>query len=456
MGFAKLVVLLFAALNGFESVRENLPAPEALYDPYANRWKLDDAGRLLVLPAQDATTWKTVHAGPWRFTHPDEYGYIWAASSKTVERFDPRNPAQGWEDFSDALPHGEISAMDTAPSGSILVAISSGKIVELDRTEKRTVQVSDAPAGITQLRTDAEGRIWAGTRQQVYRRGAAADAWQRSWEATARLPGSNHDLAGDVIGSKFYMAGGQTATWGFPVVAHVFDGLYEFEEPRRVWRTAAKLRHPRFYNGTAALDGKIWVIGGSMRDASGKAYPLATVEIFDPRTGEVQSGPGLPYAIEMPLAVHMGQRIYVAGNEKLISIGTGEQSWTTEPDMPPAAGLKALAGTAANGRVYVTIAKVGLAEFDPVKRAWSVVSSRYQPRSPQVAALQNEIWVMGGREIPEGRSTMVFDLGSRQWRSGPNLPRELAWGAAATVNGRLMITGGAAGRCYNNRTFLLR
>jgi hypothetical protein len=84
MGFAKLVVLLFAALNGFESVRENLPAPEALYDPYANRWKLDDAGRLLVLPAQDATTWKTVHAGPWRFTHPDEYGYIWAASSKTV------------------------------------------------------------------------------------------------------------------------------------------------------------------------------------------------------------------------------------------------------------------------------------------------------------------------------------------------------------------------------------
>jgi hypothetical protein len=457
MALAKLILLLLAGTGGFVPVSDRFPAPvespRVAYDIYDNHWKLDRDGALLVQPAQNPSAWVLVHRGPWKFLRLDEYGYLWAATANVIQRFDPRSPALGWEDFSDALAGQQIAALGNAPSGAVLVATDAGTLIELDRTDKRSVVVTDAPSGITRLFTDGEGQIWLEAKSRVYRKAAPSDAWQRTWELVARLPGANHDLSGEAIGTKFYMAGGQTATWGYPAVPHVFDGLYEFDEPARTSGVAARLLHPRFYNGTAALDGKIWVIAGNVRDAKGDAHPLATVEICDPVTGQVKQGPELPYPIEMPLAVHLGRRIFVAGNEKLLSIAPGETHWRQEPGIPPTAGLKALAGTAWDNCFFVTIAKLGLAQFDG---AWTVLSREYQPRSPQVAAFRNAIWVMGGRETANDHTTMIFDLTSHQWTRGPDLPRDLAWGAAAVVNGRLLVTGGAAGRCYNNRTFLLR
>ena len=466
MDFAQLItqavaLLCAAVVGGFEPVHDPFPTgadfwAAPVYDVYGNHWVLDKDGRLLVTPAQSPDHRELVQTGPWKFVRPDEYGYIWVANSKRIQRLDPRNLAKGWEDFTVMLAGGGITAMDNAPSGSVLVALSEGKIAELDRIDKATIEIATAPRRITALRTDGQGRIWAKAEGVVYRKAARSDAWQRTWELAGRLPGANHDLAGDTIGSKFYIAGGQTAAWGYPAVAHVFDSLNEFDEPTRKWRLAAKLPHPRFYNGTAALDGEIWVIAGCTRDAAGKAVFLASVEICDPRTGRVKTGPALPFPIEMPLAVHIGKRIYVAGNDRLLSIGGREANWKEERGMPLAEGLKALAGTAWNDRFFVTIPKFGLAAFDVRTSAWNTVNTDWRPRSAQVAAFQNELWVMGGREIPDGKVTMIYSPVARSWRRGPDLPRDLAWGAAGTVDGRLLVVGGAAGRCYNNRTFLLR
>ena len=112
-----------------------------------------------------------------------------------------------------------------------------------------------------------------------------------------------------------------------------------------------------------------------------------------------------------------------------------------------------MAGGTWGDNFFLTIPKLGLARFDV---AWSIAGPQYQPRSPQVAAFRQAIWVMGGREAADGRATRIFDTVTREWHSGPDLPRELAWGAAGVVDGRLIVAGGADGRCYNNRTFLLR
>ena len=157
-----------------------------------------------------------------------------------------------------ALKGGKITALANAPSGSALVALKSGQVVELDQQKsERIVLAEAAPAGIAELLTDRFGQVWAVADHRTYRKPAAAGAWQRNWELAARLPGSNHDLAGEAIGAKFYVAGGQTATWGYPAVAHVFDGLYEFDLAKRTWRIAAQLGRPRFYAGVAALDGRV-------------------------------------------------------------------------------------------------------------------------------------------------------------------------------------------------------
>jgi hypothetical protein len=284
----------------------------------------------------------------------------------------------------------------------------------------------------------------------------------------ARLPAGDHDLSGDILDGHFYMAGGQNAGWGYPAVPHVFNELFEFNPATHRWRTAARISPPRFYNGTSCLDGRVWVIGGYMRDADYKAIRLDSVQIWDPATSTISNGPALPMPLDNPLALCIQGRIYIAGCELtpdttlagpqhpciLLSIGAGETTWRREPDGP--AFLIALAGTAHDGDLYLSIPGKGLARFSTSDRTWQLIPLAHAARSPQMATYRNEIWIMGGRDIDRQDAVTIYRPSDRSWRSGPSLPRPLAWGAATQVGGRLMVVGGAAGRGYNNRTFLLR
>ena len=70
---------------------------------------------------------------------------------------------------------------------------------------------------------------------------------------------------------------------------------------------------------------------------------------------------------------------------------------------------------------------------------------------------------MGGT-VPGGANmaTHIYSPKSRAWKTGPDLPLPVSWGAAAEVNGRLLIAGGAyhetRAKDYHNsdRAFLLR
>jgi len=451
------------------------------YDVYGNFWALAPEGhrlRVLVLPAQQPDRWVPDTVGGivddnWKFLAADENGLLWLASARQVFCLDPLRRGRAWHNLSadTAFPRGAIVAMSVAPSGAMLVALESGQLVEMDCVEKsqgrgawleNSFKFENAPAAIRELKTDADGRIWVVAGGRVYRKAAAADAWQRHWELIARMPGSNHDLSGDVLDGRFYVAGGVTAGWGYPPQHTLFEDLLEFDPARAQWRRAAKLGMPRGFNGTSVLGGKVWVIGGDVELTGGRRLAVRTVQICDPRTGEVTMGPDLPMALPMPLAIHIHGRIYVAGSPKdhydepgkLFSIGEGESAWKTEPDGP--VGMSALAGAAQDGKFYVVAPSRSLAIFDTANQSWTEVAEPHPPRSCEVAAYKDEIWLMGGAGVRDNRATMIFNPRTGKWRDGPDLPRPLNWGAATVVNGRLMVTGGAGGRCYNHRSFLLR
>ncbi len=450
------------------------------YDVHGNYWALAPAQSklpLLVLPADKPNEWipeteSGIKGGQWKYLAADENGLIWLASARQVLCLEPLY-GKSWHSISDdsAFPRDEITAMAIAPSGAVLVAFASGRLAELDRVQRRegrtvwienVIQIQQAPAKITQLMTDADGRIWAAADGKIYRLDAAEKAWQKDWVLAARMPGSNHDLSGDITGGRFYAGGGVTAGWGYPPKHTIFQDLLEFDPVAAQWRVAAKLGIPRGYNATSVLDGDVWVIGGDVELVDGKRLAVGTVQICNPRTGEVRMGPQLPIAMPMPLAVHINGRIYTAGSPKdeykepgkLFSIGTGEKAWRQEPDGP--IGMGPLAGTAHDSKFYVVVPNRSLAIFDTVKRTWTEVIPPKPSRSGQVAAYKGEIWLMGGAGVRDNVETHIYNPKNGVWRTGPDLPRPTNWGAAATVNGRLMVTGGAGGRCYNNRTFLLR
>jgi hypothetical protein len=498
-----------AAILGFQPVAADpptsalcYPAPPVapppgssapVFDIFGNFWTLaaPDTGanrQLLVLPAQSPHLWQpdTLSAlpkAPWQHLGADEFGYLWLATTTRILRLDPHTPQSGWTDFTPALASAlpaptptTITAMGLSAEGAIAIAITAanqGLLVQLDRDKETTVRPEPAPAAVNTLLCDTAGDLWLRCAHQTLRRSAAPGAWQRQWELVDRLPAGDHDLSGDILDGTFYMAGGQNAGWGYPARPHVFRELFAFSPATRRWRIEAQLDRPRFYNGTSFLDGRVWIVGGYTRptyttDAAYRPVILTSVEIWDPATRTLTPGPPLPIALDNPLALHIGGRIYVAGCQLapnssptspqrtclLLSIGPGEPTWRREPDGPPY--LLALAGTVYAGNLYLALAGRGLGIFDTRARTWSVIPVAHAARSPQMATYRDEIWIMGGRDIERQDAVTIYTPHTRTWRPGPDLPRPLAWGAATTIAGRLMLVGGAAGRGYNNRTFLLR
>ena len=413
-----------------------------IYDNYDNRWALCGT-KLFVLPAQSKTKWvadalSSLPKGDWRHLAIDDFGFLWVASPARLLRLDPRFPKNDWADASQYTPEG-IAAIATGPRGSLLATLPDRSLADIDLD--RRPPVLKLPANIRSA--------------------------PPAWELAARLPGSNHDLSGDVMNRKFYVAGGQTAEWGYPAVRHIFDDLLEFNGT--TLRTVAKLTHPRYYNATSHLGGKVWIVAGCLRDRDWQAHDLDTVEIWDPATNLVAPGPKLPAKIEMAAAQNIAGRIYVAGAPlgasptsplPLYSIGPDEIVWRNEPAGPP--GRKNIAAVSMDGKLYVLIPDTGLGVFDPATKRWTVLNLPERARSSQIAAHKGEIWIMGGRDIPSQSTTLIYNPKTGNSQRGPELPRELSWGAGFSLQGKLYLMGGAggigsaAGRCYSNRVFRLK
>jgi len=124
-----------------------------------------------------------------------------------------------------------------------------------------------------------------------------------------------------------------------------------------------------------------------------------------------------------------------------------------DPGAAPPANSTGLAFDASGN--FWTLAPVG----DGQPQLWVLPCGENSWRADTLSGIEPGHWrhvLMGGRTKEGGEVSYIYSPKTGKWRHGPGLPRELVWGAAFNHIGRLYITGGAAGRCYNNRTFVLR
>lgn len=330
--------------------------------------------------------------------------------------------------------------------------------ISMEKNGDWNIEALGVVEGAQRFSVDTQGNIFAKTKSGVFRMEARENAWQRNWMEVGNLPGSNHDLSGDILDGKFYMAGGLTAEWGWPAQRKTYETLLCFDPQTTNWKSVGKLMHPRRYNATSHLDGEIWIIAGDQ----GQGHPpLNTVEILNLPNGEVRKGPPLPAPISICTAHNVSGRLYVLGQDKnsqtkgnFFSIGKVEQEWLEELAVPELTGP--IVSTSDSDKIYVVIPHKHLAIYHTTLREWKSVSIPTPPRSCQIAMHKAEVWLMGGRGVPGGKITQIYNPATNQWRYGPDLPRELVWGTSFSINGELFLAGGAAGTCYSNRTFRLK
>ncbi|MGB9914011.1 MAG: Kelch repeat-containing protein [Candidatus Bathyarchaeales archaeon] len=251
------------------------------------------------------------------------------------------------------------------------------------------------------------------------------------------------------------------------------------------WAVKAPMQIARGGVGVAAVDGKIYAIGGISNNTQ-----LSINEEYNPATNTWTTKTPMPTARSgFAIAVYKNKIYCIGGtvgdSNNVVSGFTGANEvydpttdkWETKTPMPtPRADLEACV---VDGKIYLIGGKaywgtepfyheLNVTEvYDPETDTWTTASSMPIPVFGYAAAVvDDKIYIMGGaRQFQEGlanvtivSSTQVYDTKSNTWGSRTELPIALSYAAACVTSGvtaprRIYLIGGFDRTNYSNATF---
>lgn len=194
---------------------------------------------------------------------------------------------------------------------------------------------------------------------------------------------------------------------------------YEVSEPSSppAWSEGKPMPTPRTEVAGAALDDKVYIIGGF--DRLGRA--TSTVEVYDPEADKWNASEPLPWPLHHAAAASYNGTLYVVGgylednepSDKLLAYDPETNEWRELAPMPTPRG--ALTANFVNGTLYAVggvnssfsspAAPLATNEaYDPAADSWSHKTPMPTPRQHLASAvlydsevLYDKLYVIGGR-----------------------------------------------------------
>ncbi|MCC6703383.1 MAG: galactose oxidase [Thermomicrobiales bacterium] len=235
----------------------------------------------------------------------------------------------------------------------------------------------------------------------------AADAWER----LADLPAPRHHLTLIALDEALYIAGGlnikansaEATFWRYDPAADRWDDLEPLPQGAR-----GSL-------GGGAIDGRLYIAGGSAHDLSGPA--TNDLAVYDPEDDRWELLTPMPTARE-----HLGVGV---ANGFLVAVG-GRDGGHESPAMLEATEI-----------------------YDPATGTWSAGVPMPTPRAGLGVASDGEsIFVLGGERFSNGAPVTLaaverYEPEGDRWTSLPDLPVGRHGIAAAWLEGALYAIGGS-------------
>ena len=207
----------------------------------------------------------------------------------------------------------------------------------------------------------------------------------------------------DTLGDKIIFAGGRVRP-AFAPTSYVET----FDPKANQWSQVASMSVARQGVGSATLDGKFYVFGGSDGTNS-----LESVEIYDSETNQWTDGPEMPETLDDSFALAVNGEILLIGGSNTGGAGYSDK----------------------------------ILAFSPVSGVWRELPSMENARAYSRSVLfNNELWVIGGMNDSGALSSVdIFDLDSLTWSVGPSLTIPKIAPIAWVSGGRIYIGGGTTG-----------
>jgi N-acetylneuraminic acid mutarotase len=247
-----------------------------------------------------------------------------------------------------------------------------------------------------------------------------------------------------------------------------------------VWTTRAPAPTKRTEVAAAAVNGKIYVVGGFSEPSLSNLTNLAitnAVEEYDPAANTWAARASLPVGLHHTGIATLGGRIYVAGGftKSLLSVWSPVatlyrfdpegNTWTTLAPMPTARG--ALAMTEIGGQLLAiggyteTGNSAAVERYDPTTNTWTAAAPLPTARDHlAVVTVSGRVYAIGGRLNRDySRNlavTEIYDPGSNSWSKGIDLPTARSGITASVLRGTIYVLGGEApeGTFQTNEAYL--
>lgn len=242
---------------------------------------------------------------------------------------------------------------------------------------------------------------------------------------------------------------------------------------------AAPMPTKRTEVAAAALDGKIYVVGGFEKPSLGNVMNFAitrSVEVYDPATDRWTAKSPMPAGLHHVGIGVVGGRLYVIGGYSKSGLSVwnpvatvyaydpAADSWTERPPMPTARG--ALSVAEHEGKLYAiggydrkgNNAQVEV--YDPLRNVWTTAASLPTPRDHlATSTVAGKIYAIGGRiDGDYSRNLAVterYDPAIDHWTRVADLPTARSGITAAVVEGKIYVMGGegATGTFNENEAY---
>ncbi len=239
---------------------------------------------------------------------------------RTVEAYDPQTDT--WTEKAD-IPTPRFLPATSVVNGKIYV-IGGGNtavrselglptVEEYDPATDTWTRKADMPTPRHGLSTAVlNGKIYAisgfdGTNMAtVEQYDPASDTWTKK----ADLPTLRSHLATEVVNGKMYAIGGWDRR---QPIDTVFSSVAVYDPAADTWTKKADMPTARWSAASSVVNGKIYIVGGTVVTGAGNRLNLTTVEIYDPETDTWERGVDMPTARGWLSSSFVDGKLYAVG-----------------------------------------------------------------------------------------------------------------------------------------------
>ncbi|MCP5244672.1 MAG: galactose oxidase [Burkholderiales bacterium] len=242
-----------------------------------------------------------------------------------------------------------------------------------------------------------------------------AESATGTWNQGASAPTKRTEIAAAALDGKIYAVGGFNQPRLSSVLDFAISRDVEIYDPATdIWSTTTPLPEGRHHAGIAAVDGFLYIIGGFSKSGFSVWHAVNTVYQFNPATQIWRKVAPMPTARgALGVAVYQGKIYAIGGYDGKQNSGANEI-------------------------------------YDPKTDSWSAAAPLMAPRDHlAVATAASRIYAIGGRSnLKYRQNTSVvesYNPDTNQWQYKASLPTARSGIGAGVINGQIYVLGGESG-----------